>query len=168
MVDFGYLCSQQSVSKISPTLRPFQRPKHLIPYMVIVRKYCSEMIRLRFCQKISIVTLFFVLFCINIYTQRTPAKIKTDRESLTSKRNISEALKLFEEKKCVRQEKIYFLKTSKTGSTTIANILIRLGLKANETNFLFGENGNGGLFFTYSYMPFKAETCFLGSFGIKI
>ena len=126
------------------------------------------MIRLRFYQKISIVTLIFVLFCINIYTKRAPAKIQSDRESLTSKRkSISEALKLFEEKKCVRQEKIYFLKTSKTGSTTVANILIRLGLKAKETNFLFGENGNGGLFFTYSYMPFTAETCFLGSFGIK-
>ena len=52
--------------------------------------------------------------------------------------NLKESIGLYEEQQCERQEHIYFLKTSKTGSTTIANILIRLGLRQNGTNFLLG------------------------------
>ena len=33
--------------------------------------------------------------------------------------NLKESIGLYEEKQCKRQEHIYFLKTSKTGSTTI-------------------------------------------------
>lgn len=75
---------------------------------------------------------------------------------------LKESIGLYEKMECTRQEHVYFLKTSKTGSTTLANILIRLGLRVPGTNFLLGESSNGGLFFTNAYMPFSAETCFMG------
>jgi hypothetical protein len=37
------------------------------------------------------------------------------------------------------------LKTSKTGSTTFANILMRFGFARQGTNFLMGESENGGM-----------------------
>ena len=40
---------------------------------------------------------------------------------------------------CEKVEKVYFLKTSKTGSTTMANILMRFGYRREGTNFLMGE-----------------------------
>ena len=43
--------------------------------------------------------------------------------------DLKETLGLYEEKKCKSQDKIYFLKTSKTGSTSLANILTRYGLR---------------------------------------
>ena len=46
---------------------------------------------------------------------------------------------------CKKRETIYFLKTSKTGSTTFANILQRFGFARTGTNFLFGEQTNGAL-----------------------
>ena len=64
--------------------------------------------------------------------------------------------------KCKEIDKIYFLKTSKTGSTSIANLLIRFGLRRPGTTFLLGQTGNGGLFFENQYMPFNAESCYLG------
>ena len=62
---------------------------------------------------------------------------------------------------CKKQESVYFLKTFKMGSTTIANILSRFGYSRNKS-FLLGETSNGGLFFKNLYLPFTAETCFLG------
>ena len=64
--------------------------------------------------------------------------------------------------KCERKEKIYFLKTSKTGSTTMANILMRFGFARPATNFLMGEAPNGGMFFLNGYMPFSENVCYLG------
>jgi hypothetical protein len=52
--------------------------------------------------------------------------------------SLRKSIGIFEEKTCSPEDHIYFLKTSKTGSTTIANILIRYGLKTPGTNFLFG------------------------------
>ena len=99
---------------------------------------------------------------------------------------------LYGKDKCQKHEKIYFLKTSKTGSTTIANILMRFGYARPGTNFLLGEASNGhgffsenfykiikctsrivseyfrkkilkrAMFFENGYMPFTLDTCFLG------
>ena len=63
---------------------------------------------------------------------------------------------------CEKHEKIYFLKTSKTGSTTMANILTRFGFARPGTNFLLGETTNGAMFFINGYMPFNEDLCFLG------
>ena len=63
---------------------------------------------------------------------------------------------------CKKVEKVYFLKTSKTGSTTMANILMRFGFRREGTNFLLGETPNGALFFINGYMPFNEDICFLG------
>ena len=63
---------------------------------------------------------------------------------------------------CKEVDKIYFLKTSKTGSTSVANLLMRFGLRRPGTTFLLGETPNGGLFFENKYMPFNAESCYLG------
>ena len=46
---------------------------------------------------------------------------------------------------CEKKTSIYFLKTSKTGSTTFANILMRFGFARQGTNFLMGESENGGM-----------------------
>lgn len=62
---------------------------------------------------------------------------------------------------CKKQESIFFLKTSKTGSTTLSNILTRFGYARNKT-FLFGEQSNGGIWFINSYLPFNENVCFLG------
>ena len=63
---------------------------------------------------------------------------------------------------CKKVEKVYFLKTSKTGSTTMANILMRFGFRREGTNFLMGETPNGALFFINGYMPFNEDICYLG------
>ena len=55
-------------------------------------------------------------------------------------------LREFKDGKCRRKEKIYFLKTSKTGSSTFANILVRFGFKRPGTNYLFGESSDGAMF----------------------
>ena len=68
----------------------------------------------------------------------------------------------FKDGKCEKKEKIYFLKTSKTGSTTMANILIRFGFKRPGTNFLMGESPNGAMFFLNGYMPFNEDLCYMG------
>ena len=75
---------------------------------------------------------------------------------------LADRIGIYGEDQCQKQEQIYFLKTSKTGSTTIANILMRFGFKRPGTNFLLGESGNGALFFENGYMPFNEETCFIG------
>ena len=62
---------------------------------------------------------------------------------------------------CKKQESVFFLKTSKTGSTTIANILTRFGYAQSKT-FLLGEQANGGIWFINSYLPFSENVCFLG------
>ena len=72
-------------------------------------------------------------------------------------------LATFENGTCQESDKIYFLKTSKTGSTSVANLLMRFGLRRPGTNFLMGQNQNGGFFFENQYLPFTAETCFLGN-----
>ena len=64
--------------------------------------------------------------------------------------------------KCEKKEKVYFLKTSKTGSTTMANILMRFGFKRPGTNFLMGESPNGAMFFLNGYMPFNERLCYMG------
>jgi hypothetical protein len=46
---------------------------------------------------------------------------------------------------CEKKTSIYFLKTSKTGGTTFANILMRFGFAREGTNFLMGECENGGM-----------------------
>ena len=59
-----------------------------------------------------------------------------------------------QDKSCKEVDKVYFLKTSKTGSTSVANILTRFGLHRPGTNFLMGEVSNGGFFFKNGFMPF--------------
>ena len=68
----------------------------------------------------------------------------------------------FKDGNCLRREKIYFLKTSKTGSSTFANILVRFGFKRPGTNYLFGESSDGAMFLNGFYMPFNEESCFMG------
>ena len=68
----------------------------------------------------------------------------------------------FRNGKCNKKDKLYFLKTSKTGGTTMANILIRFGFARPGTNYLLGESSNGGMFFLNGYMPFSEKVCFLG------
>jgi len=75
---------------------------------------------------------------------------------------LNERIGQFGRDSCHKVEKVYFLKTSKTGSTTMANILMRFGYRRNATNFLMGETPNGALFFINGYMPFNEEVCFLG------
>ncbi|CBY39255.1 unnamed protein product [Oikopleura dioica] len=65
-------------------------------------------------------------------------------------------------KSCAKKEHIYFLKTSKTGGTTFANILQRFGYSRPGTNFLMGECGNGAMFFANGEMPFNLDVCFVG------
>ena len=85
-----------------------------------------------------------------------------DNNRFNYKAQLSESLEVYENNTCQEVDKIYFLKTSKTGSTSVANILMRFGLRRPGTNFLLNENANGGFFFENGYMPFNAETCFLG------
>ena len=63
----------------------------------------------------------------------------TAEEELSTTKNLTTLFEKFESKTCSEVDKIYFLKTSKTGSTTIANILQRFGLRRPGTNFLMGE-----------------------------
>lgn len=46
---------------------------------------------------------------------------------------------------CEKKTSIYFLKTSKTGGTTFANILMRFGFAREGTNYLMGESNNGAM-----------------------
>jgi len=69
--------------------------------------------------------------------------------------NLKKQMGDYELNQCKIEDKIYFLKTSKTGSTSIANILTRFGIRRNGTTFLMGEASNGGFFFANSYMPFN-------------
>ena len=69
-------------------------------------------------------------------------------------KNLADLLAQYESKTCKEVDKIYFLKTSKTGSTSVANILTRFGLRRPGTNFLMGEVSNGGFFFKNGFMPF--------------
>ena len=90
---------------------------------------------------------------------------------------------------CKPIKRVFFLKTSKTGSTTVANIMARFAFKHNldallgfgfyndesasiqifdrfftefdEILFL-GEQPNGALFFTGDYLPFSPQNCYLG------
>jgi len=63
---------------------------------------------------------------------------------------------------CEKKTSIYFLKTSKTGGTTFANILMRFGFAREGTNYLMGESNNGAMFFLNGYLPFNENLCFLG------
>jgi len=76
--------------------------------------------------------------------------------------SLDQVLASYEKGECSEVDKIYFLKTSKTGSTSVANILTRFGLRRPGTNFLMGEVSNGGFFFKNGFMPFTAETCYMG------
>ena len=62
---------------------------------------------------------------------------------------------------CSPHTKFFFLKTSKTGSTTIANIFTRFGYK-HDLTALMGESGNGNLFFVNGFLPFHDSKCYLG------
>ena len=64
---------------------------------------------------------------------------------LWKKLPLEEQIGEFGKDTCEKKTSIYFLKTSKTGGTTIANILMRFGFAREETNFLMGESGNGGM-----------------------
>ena len=59
------------------------------------------------------------------------------------------------------EKKVFFLKTSKTGSTTIANIMTRFAFKHN-LSALLGEQPNSALFFRTDYLPFSSDDCYLG------
>ena len=90
---------------------------------------------------------------------------------------------------CKPIKRVFFLKTSKTGSTTVANIMARFAFKhnldallgfgfyndksASTQNFdkfftefdeilFLGEQPNGALFFTGDYLPFSPQNCYLG------
>ena len=90
---------------------------------------------------------------------------------------------------CKPTKRVFFLKTSKTGSTTVANIMARFAFKHNldallgfgfynhktrldsefEQSFtgfdeilFLGEQPNGALFFTGDYLPFSPQNCYLG------
>ena len=61
--------------------------------------------------------------------------------------------------KCHRAENIFFLKSSKTGSTTMMSIMQRIGLHY-DMNFLMGEN-HGGM--AVNNRPFNLEKdCWIG------
>ena len=92
------------------------------------------------------------------YENEVRVEVPIEKPTLT----LAEKARLFDEGKCQINDKIYFLKTSKTGSTSVANILMRFGLRRPGTTFLVGETANGGFFFNNQYMPFNAETCYLG------
>ena len=92
------------------------------------------------------------------YENEIRVQVPIEKPTLT----LAEKARLFDEGKCQINDKIYFLKTSKTGSTSVANILMRFGLRRPGTTFLVGETANGGFFFNNQYMPFNAETCYLG------
>ena len=62
---------------------------------------------------------------------------------------------------CFPKKRIFFLKTSKTGSTTVAQIMARFSYN-NQLNSLFGEDSSGNLLFTNQKRPFSAKDCFLG------
>ena len=76
------------------------------------------------------------------------------QEDVQKPKDLAELLADYESKTCKEVDKIYFLKTSKTGSTSVANILTRFGLRRPGTNFLMGEVSNGGFFFKNGFMPF--------------
>ena len=46
---------------------------------------------------------------------------------------------------CRKHDSFFFLKTSKTGSTTISNMFFKFGFKYDKT-FLVGEQTNGAIF----------------------
>ena len=71
--------------------------------------------------------------------------------------SLDQVLASYEKGECSEVDKIYFLKTSKTGSTSVANILTRFGLRRPGTNFLMGEVSNGGFFFKNGFMPFTGQ-----------
>ena len=84
--------------------------------------------------------------------------VKEDN-SIQKQKDLAELLAEYESKTCRKVDKIYFLKTSKTGSTTVANILTRFGLRRPGTNFLMGETSNGGFFFKNGFLPFSGQGC---------
>lgn len=97
----------------------------------------------------------------------TKLKVVTSRKGLEDSKpwksiRLSKRIGIYGKDQCQKQEKIYFLKTSKTGSTTMANILMRFGFARPGTNFLMGESNNGAMFFLNGYMPFNEDVCFLG------
>ena len=96
----------------------------------------------------------------------TPAagKVATTVKNVKSWKNLPLALRVgqYGKDQCERKEKVYFLKTSKTGSTTMANILMRFGFSRPGTNYLMGESPNGAMFFLNGYMPYNEELCYMG------
>ena len=58
---------------------------------------------------------------------------------------LEEQIGEFGKDSCAKKETIYFLKTSKTGGTTFANILMRFGFAREGHNFLMGESNNGAM-----------------------
>ena len=52
---------------------------------------------------------------------------------------------------CRKHDSFFFLKTSKTGSTTISNMFFKFGYKYDKT-FLFGEQTNGAIFWENGYV----------------
>ena len=99
------------------------------------------------------------LYSAETYTTVPPP---THLSVVTEADSLDNTAKQGENQKCKEVDKIYFLKTSKTGSTSVANLLMRFGLRRPGTTFLLGQTGNGGLYFENQYMPFNAESCYLG------
>ncbi|CAG5097366.1 Oidioi.mRNA.OKI2018_I69.XSR.g15046.t1.cds [Oikopleura dioica] len=62
---------------------------------------------------------------------------------------------------CIPKKQIFFLKTSKTGSTTVAQIIARFSYN-NQLKALFGEDSSGNLLFANRTRPFNANDCYLG------
>ena len=62
--------------------------------------------------------------------------IKTHSKPIASAIQNTTKVELTEET-CQKTDKIFYLKTTKTGSTSLANIIMRFGFKRIGTNFLF-------------------------------
>ena len=55
---------------------------------------------------------------------------------ISKKTSLTEKRDAFINGTCSTRDKIFFLKTSKTGSTSVANILMRFGLKRQGTGYI--------------------------------
>merc|ERR1739838_646439 len=79
----------------------------------------------------------------DVITEETNPKIQPIDTKPWKSISLKNRVGQFGRDSCEKVEKVYFLKTSKTGSTTMANILMRFGFRREGTNFLLGETPNG-------------------------
>lgn len=91
-----------------------------------------------------------------------PAPVDLSKWKKWKNQNLVDSIGRYGVDQCQKHEKVYFLKTSKTGSTTMANILMRFGFRRPGTNYLLGETSNAAMFFINQYMSFNEDLCFLG------